>query len=213
MSFDQWLAFVVVWTLAGLSLGPNALNCIAVSAGIGFRRSLWSVVGILLASLCHKAAVIFGIAAILLANGEWFSILKLSGAAYLIWMGIVMWRKGDGLPDVSQPKASAPIHLVRRSFLISMSNPKAIIAYLAVFSQFLSPEILLFGQLVVLVPTALVITVAIFVGYCGLGRGVGRFLRSARRRLAFNRMIGTTYIFAGMALAASGNYAGSGQRP
>ena len=96
MAFDQWLIFVAIWTLAGLPLGPNALNCIAVSARIGFTRSLWSVAGILGAALCHKTAVIFGAATILLANAELFYVLKFCGAAYLIWMGISLRREGGG---------------------------------------------------------------------------------------------------------------------
>jgi homoserine/homoserine lactone efflux protein len=200
MTWEQWLIFVSIWALAGIPLGPNALNCIALSAGAGFKRSLWSVAGILVAALCHKTAVILGAAAILLANAELFSLLKLCGAAYLIWMGISLWRKGGQLPATATPKATSRVQIVRQAFVVSMSNPKAILSYLAVFSQFLTPGEPLAPQLIVLVPTALSITAAIYVSYCALGTGIGRFLGTLRRRLIFNRSVGSFYICAGAAL-------------
>ena len=212
MTWDAWIIFIAIWTLAGLPLGPNALNCIALSAGTGFKRSLWAVAGILLAALCHKAAVVLGAATILLANAQLFALLKLCGAAYLIWMGIALWRKGGQLPSSDRPRASGRLAIVRQSFLISMSNPKALLSYLAVFSQFLTPGQPLGPQLAVLVPTALVITGAIYVGYCALGSGIGRFLGSLRRRMLFNRGIGSFYICAGAALAATDSQALSAQR-
>ena len=203
MTLDQWLIFVAIWIAASLPLGPNALNCIALSAGAGFRRSLWSVVGIMIAAICHIAATVLGVATILLANAELFQLLKLCGAAYLVWMGISLWRKRDRLPTAAMPTSTSRPHIVRQAMLISLSNPKAVLAYLAIFSQFVAPGEPLASQLVVLVPTALAIGAAVYIGYCALGVGVGRLLSSARRRLTFNRSVGTLYILAGAGLAAS----------
>ena len=79
MSFELWLVFVGVWFAAGLPLGPNALNCIAVSAAQGFARALWAVVGILIAAAFYMATVIAGLGAALIANEALFSALKLGG--------------------------------------------------------------------------------------------------------------------------------------
>lgn len=203
MTVDQWLIFVAVWIAASVPLGPNALNCIAASAGAGFRRSLWAVVGILLAALCHMAATALGVAAVLLANAELFHILKLCGAAYVVWMGVSLWRRRDELPAMGPMASASALRLVRRAFLTSMSNPKSILAYLAVFSHFLIPGAPLAARLAILVPTALAISVIVYVGYCAMGAGVGRLLGTVRRRLAFNRSVGSFYIFAGVGLAAS----------
>ena len=152
-------------------------------------------------SSLSKQFVLF--AAILLANAMLFQILKLCGAAYLVWMGISMWRKRDGLPESKKPVSVSRLHTVRRAFLISMSSPKSILAYLAVFSQFVLPGAPLIDRLAVLVPTALAIIALIYVGYCAIGLGIGGLLRSVRRRLAFNRTVGGFYIFAGAGLAVS----------
>jgi len=212
MALDQWLIFVMVWTLAGIPLGPNALNCIALSAEVGFYRSLWAIKGILIAALCHMTAVILGVSAILLANSELFYAVKLCGAAYLVWMGISIWRKGSEVPTGAELKIVSRIDIVRKAFLISMSNPKAIFSYLAVFSQFLTSGEPLAPQLVVLIPTVLVINATVYVGYCAFGIGFARLLCTVPRRLAFNRSVGAFYIFAGAALAVSGLHSAPARR-
>ncbi len=203
MTYESWLIFVTVWTASGLVLGPNALNCMAVASANGFRKSMWAILGILIASFAHITAVALGVAAVLLANAWLFSALKLCGAAYLVWMGISLWRNNAALPDTPHQKPLCRATLVRNAFFISMSNPKAIVCYLAVFSQFINPGAALAPQLVMLVPTAMVITVCIYIFYSALGLGFRQFLGTARRRLVFNRSVGAFYIFAGMALAAS----------
>ncbi|MEL6282728.1 MAG: LysE family transporter, partial [Pseudomonadota bacterium] len=96
MTLDQWLLFVGVWFVAGLPLGPNALNCIAVSAQQGLGRSLYAIFGILIAAVFYIAIVSLGLGALLLANEQLFSLLKLAGAGYLIWMGVKLLRtQGD----------------------------------------------------------------------------------------------------------------------
>ncbi len=203
MTLDQWLLFVGVWFVAGLPLGPNALNCIAVSAQQGLGRSLYAVFGILIAAVFYIAIVSLGLGALLLANEQLFSLLKLAGAGYLIWMGVKLLRTQGDEVQIDASAAREPAVIVRQSILISLSNPKAIIAYGAVFSQFISTDAALASQLGVLAPTALVITAVIYVGYAIVGLGVKRVLSSASRRRWFDRSVGGFYIFAGAALAAS----------
>ncbi|MBX2856363.1 MAG: LysE family translocator [Rhodobacteraceae bacterium] len=203
MTLDQWLLFVGVWFAAGLPLGPNALNCIAISAQQGLGRALWAVAGILMAAALYIILVTAGLGALLLANAALFTALKLAGAAYLIWMGVKLLRSPG--PDLEQQGAVAdsPIATCRQSMLISLSNPKAIIAYGAVFSQFISPAQPLLTQLAALAPTALAIVAIIYIGYSALGLGVRRLLSNASRRRWFNHGVGGFYIFAGAALASS----------
>jgi len=205
MDFEHWLVFVGVWILAGLPLGPNALNCIAVAASAGFARALWPIAGILLASLAHMTATVLGVAAVLAANAAVFQVLKLVGAAYLIWMGVSLWRRGAVEFNTGHTPSTGAIRLLRNGFLISMTNPKAVFVYLAVFSQFLTASAPLGPQLLVLVPTATLITLLIYLGYALTGMGVGRLLASAKRRLVFSRSIASLYILAGLGLAVSGS--------
>ena len=213
MSFEEWLIFVAIWTAATLPLGANALNCIAAAANHGFTRALWSVVGILLAALCHMALTVLGSAAVLLANAALFQSLKMAGAAYLVWMGVSLWRKRDAEIAIRHRSPGSRLRLARRGFLISMSNPKAIFSYLAVFTQFLKPGVPLDAQLIILVPTAVVPIAMVYAGYAALGVGIGRLLATFRRRLTFNRGVGSAYILAGIGLAAVEPATAGGAKP
>lgn len=202
MTFDSWLFFVAIWFAAGIPLGPNAANCIAVSASQGFGRALLAVAGVLAAGVVFIIAVILGLGAVLAANALLFSAIKLAGAAYLIWMGVKLVRNPATQIDTGATPARGRQVLIR-AMLISFSNPKALLAYGAVFSQFVSPEGAFASQLAVIVPTALGINAMIYVGYALLGRGAQRFLGTAARMAWFNRGIGGFYVLAGVALASN----------
>lgn len=201
MDFEAWLTFVVIWTLAGIPLGPNALNCMSTCVALGFARSLYTIVGILLAACVFMGLVASGLSALLLANAMLFSTVKLFGAGYIIWLGISLWRRPSAPLTLAPLKQVTGLQLVRSSFLISLSNPKAILSYGAVFSQFIDSERALQAQLTVLMPTALAIAALIYLGYCWLGLALQRLLNTARRMTVFDRAVGSAYILAGCAIA------------
>ena len=203
MTFDNWLLFLALWTAASLPLGPNALNCIALSAQTGFRRSLWAIAGILIASAGHMTATLLGVAALLAANAILFQAVKFAGAAYLVWMGLSLWCRGGRIDFDRREDAETPGAIVRRAVLISLSNPKAVFAYLAVFAQFVEPGGDLAARLAVLVPTSFGVTVVVYGGYCLLGLGVAQLLSSARRQRWFNRTVAAFCIAAGAGLVLS----------
>ncbi|MEQ8442230.1 MAG: LysE family translocator [Alphaproteobacteria bacterium] len=205
MGFEAWLVFVGVWFLSGIPLGPNAINCIAVSSQAGFLRSLWCVVGIIIAGLVFIALVSVGFATILAAHAGLFTALKVAGALYLIWMGLSAWRKA-GRPadtDAAGDGAQSASRIVVRSIGISLSNPKAVLSYAAVFAQFISADAPLFDQLAILTPTAMGIVAIIYTAYCAAGVGIARVLSSARRKLAFDRFVAGFFVFAGTSLIAN----------
>ena len=200
MSLEAWLTFVGIWIVAGIPLGPNAFNCIATCVAVGFKKSLLCVLGILLAAVVFITIVASGLAALLIANSAVFSIIKIMGAVYIIWLGINLYRKrGQQIELKAQTDLSA-VKIVKNSFLISMSNPKAILSYGAVFSQFIDPNQEVSSQLMVLAPTALVIVALIYLGYCWLGIGVEKLLNSRRRMTIFNKVMGAAYVAAGAAI-------------
>ncbi len=202
MSADDWLFFMAIWIAASVPLGPNALNCISTSAAYGFRKGLWSVAGVFAAANIHMALALSGIAAFMSANPALFEVLRWLGVAYLAWMGVSMLRSnGDAQIAAAQPGFSR-WQLMRRAIAISMSNPKAIFAWLAVFSQFVNTATPLAGQLAVLAPSALSVTIAVYVGYCAVGLGVNRLFSGDRKRV-FDRLMGSAYIAFAVGLASS----------
>lgn len=193
MSWEEWTFFMVIWIAASLPLGPNALNCVATSATYGFRTGLWSVLGVTIASIIHMSVALTGIATFMNANPILFDLLRWCGVAYLVWMGMTLLRQRTRLTiDTDESGASAG-QLVRRAIVISLSNPKAIFTWMAIFTQFVSHSVPLHEQLIVLAPSALVVTLLTYAGYCTLGLGVNRLFKGNRKRW-FDRITGTSYI-------------------
>jgi homoserine/homoserine lactone efflux protein len=102
-------------------------------------------------------------------------------------------------PTLGATSAHDPL---RHAFLTSITNPKAIFAYLAGFPQFIQPSSSLIAQLIVLVPTALAVSTVVYAGYAALGIGIGQLLSTVRRRIAFNWSVGTFYILAAVGLSS-----------
>ncbi|MEL6234369.1 MAG: LysE family translocator, partial [Pseudomonadota bacterium] len=191
--------------------GPNAVNCMSVAARHGLGRAAWAVAGVLLAGLFYMAAVITGLGAVILANEALFSLLKLAGAAYLIWMGIGLLRRksaplpmaearaADGAADSVEDGAAATL---RRAVLISLSNPKAMIVYGAVFTQFVGGDAMVSAELAVILPTALAINALVYGGYALMGAAALAPLMLRAQRWV-DRAVGGFYILAGLGLALS----------
>lgn len=204
MTGAEWLAFVGIWFLAGIPLGPNAANCILMAARHGAVRAHWTIVGILLASLVFQALVFLGVASLLATMAGLFTLLKLVGCAYLFWLAIKLWRAEPVLPgDAGLSEGTKGTTMIRDAFFVSLSNPKAILAYAAVFTQFINPAAPLAGQVLILTPTAIVVTSVIYSGYCLIGTPIRLFLNSARRVRAVNRGIAGLFATSAVAIAAN----------
>jgi threonine/homoserine/homoserine lactone efflux protein len=203
MSMGEWLAFVGIWFLATLPLGPNAVNCMLVTARYGVRAMAWPIVGLLVASVIFQTLVFLGIATVLTAAAGLFTLVKLAGCAYLAWLGVKLWRS-DATPfDRQFDAAPSPLALVRSGCLISLSNPKAILSYAALFTQFIDAQTPILAQVALLTPTALVVLVIVYSAYALAGAPIRQFLTSARRVRAVNRAVGGFFVFTAAAIAAS----------
>lgn len=202
MTIEAWLVFMAIWIAASAPLGPNALNCISSSATHGFKRSLWSVVGVFTAAVLHMTLAVSGIAAFLAANPAFFDILRWLGVAYLAWMGVSMLRSKGDIDIGARRETFSRRRLVGRGVLISLSNPKAVFVWLAVFTQFIDAGTPLAPQLVVLAPSALAVTIAVYCGYCAVGVGARR-LFVGRRKIWFDRTAGGVYLMFAAGLAGA----------
>lgn len=202
MTVESWLIFVTIWIAATLPLGPNALNCVAVSAVQGFRSSLWSAVGTLLAAGIHLIVAVSGIAAFMAANPVVFDGLRWIGVGYLAWMGLTLLLARRALEAQQVRRHRSALQQIRRAMLVSLSNPKAIFGWLAIFTQFINADAPLWPQLMILAPTSLSIVFAVYVGYCALGASVNRLL-SDHRKVWIDRLAGSTYLAFAIGLAVT----------
>ena len=92
MSLHVWLIYLLAATGLSLSPGPNTLLALTHGALHGRRKALCTIFGGVLGFVVVIALSLFGIGALLQASVAWLTAMKWLGGAYLVWLGIQVWR-------------------------------------------------------------------------------------------------------------------------
>ncbi len=119
--------------------GPSVLYIVTRSVAQGRRAGVVSMLGVQVGGLVHVAAAALGVSAILSSSAAAFTVVKVAGAAYLVWLGIQrLLRAGDTdlgmLPPVSRAR------LFRQGVVVNVLNPKTAMFFLAFLPQFVDPD-------------------------------------------------------------------------
>jgi len=138
---DLWL-FVAAGLLLNITPGPDMAYIIGRSAQLGARAGAVAALGISAGCLLHIAAAALGLSAILATSAEAFFILKLIGAAYLVWIGISMMRHAGGSAGTGSREESAITlrGIFVQGFFTNALNPKVALFFLAFLPQFISAQ-------------------------------------------------------------------------
>ncbi len=200
MSLDAWSIFVLFWVVFVTTPGPNAVNCISNGMALGFRPALWGVLAILTQASLFLVASAMGVTALIIASPTAFFWVKLIGAGVLVLFGVRSWLGSNKPVTVMQVSGR---HVYSKAFAIATINIKSIAGYLAAFSQFVQPDVPIWQQMQVIVPTALVITGLSYTGYTALGAGLGRAAMGAVFNKVFRRVMAVAFITYGVILGSS----------
>lgn len=205
MSFDAWSVFAVFWVVFVTSPGPNAVNCISNGMALGFWRAAPGVLAILTQSVAFMLLSAAGITALITASPNAFFVAKLVGAGFLVWMGIRGWLRASDPP----PAAARPArHIYLHALAVAVINPKSVAGYLAAFSQFVQPDVPIWSQMGVIMPTTLIITTLSYSGYTLIGTLMGRAALGAVFNSWVRRVLATCFIIYGLLLGFAGTPAG-----
>ena len=169
----------------------------------GFRRGYFTTVGLVLGLWFQIAVVGLGVGALLAASGTLFEVVRWTGVAYLVWIGVQQWRAPATPPGpVAAPARPVPLRrMVARGFAVNAINPKGTVFMLAVVPQFLDPAAPLWPQYLILGATLSLTDLVVMAGYTGLASRVLATLRSPAHVRAMNRTFGTLFVIAGALLA------------
>ena len=136
---DSLVAFAVASVVIIAIPGPSVLFVIGRSLSLGRRAGVLSVAGNALGTVPAVLAVAFGVGAIVASSVVAFTLIKIVGAAYLVWLGVQAIRhRHDHVPDADRAPASAA-KLLRQGFIVGLTNPKTIAFFVAVLPQFVVP--------------------------------------------------------------------------
>jgi len=202
MTLSTWLTFFAAAWAISFSPGAGAVAVMSCGLKHGLLRSYWNIAGLISGIMFQLSIVAVGLGALLATYEVAFAVVKWTGVAYLIYLGIRQWRGSTG------PVADDPItthdkarDLYVNGFLINASNPKGTVFLLAVVPQFLDTSVALTPQYLTIAAT-LMLTDTVAMGvYAALAAKVLRLLRSPVHILWMNRIFGGFFILAGLALA------------
>ncbi len=132
MTLTTLFAFALTLTLAVASPGPGVVSVVAASIGRGLAAGAATTLGIVIGDLVFFCFAIFGLALVAQAMGELFLIVKFAGAAYLIWLGVKLWRAPVAAIGVEVPPATKRgfVRDATSGLALTLGNPKTIAFYL-----------------------------------------------------------------------------------
>lgn len=211
MDWHIWLAyFVASWAIA-LSPGSGAVLSMSHGLAYGVRQASATILGLQAGLAIILLVAGAGIGALLLASGTAFMVVKMLGAAYLLWLGFKQWQ-APVLPaqDAASPAQVAPLSARQRfmrGLFTNATNPKGIVFMVAVLPQFLRTDRPLWLQLLILLATTLSVDLVVMHGYAALASSLRRWLSSERTQRVRNRVLGGVLMAMGASLAFVGRVA------
>jgi homoserine/homoserine lactone efflux protein len=199
MDFQTWLIYLLAAIGLSLSPGPNGLLALTHGALHGRRKALFTIFGGALGFVAVIALSMFGIGALLKASLVWLTVMKWVGGAYLIWLGIQVWRSppiGIEVGAAAQPRTGRS--MFRQGALSALTNPKALLFFTAFLPQFIDPARSLFVQFVAMAGTFAAIEIATEAFIASMAHRISPWLRRVGRR--FNQACGGVFVAIGVAL-------------
>lgn len=205
MHLSVLLAFAAALAIAVAIPGPGIFAVVSCALGRGFREALALIVGIIIGDLFYFTLAVLGMAVLARSLGGFFLIIKLAGAAYLIWLGLKLWRQ----PPLVMPasgEAGVPPRGFWRSLLgglmVTISNPKTIAFYAGLLPTFVNLERLSAREALAMGAIVVLIVGLIPATYAFAAAGSRRFFNRPGRLKLMNRTAGTVMIGAGVTVAA-----------
>lgn len=199
MSLEVWAAFVAASVVLLVIPGPTILLVVSYALGRGWKVAAPVATGVALGDLTAMTLSMLGVGALLAGSAALFTALKWVGAAYLVWLGVKLWRAGSELDVEARTEAVRPGRMLAHAWLVTTLNPKSIVFFVAFLPQFLDPSRPFWPQMAIFEATFVTLAFANAFGYALLAARARRLAGSPRAVRLLNRAGGTALIAAGAA--------------
>lgn len=179
---------------------------LTLGMSIGYRRTLWMMIGELVGVALVSVSAVLGIAAIMLNYPWMFIALKFIGGVYLLYLGVEMWRSRGKLAinvDNLEKPRSGNVALIMQGFVTAIANPKGWAFMISLLPPFIDQNAALAPQLIVLVSIILLFEFICMSLYATGGKGLKRVLGQSKNVRLMNRIAGTLMMGVGVWLLLS----------
>jgi homoserine/homoserine lactone efflux protein len=202
MTLETWLAFAAASAVLLVIPGPTILLVVSYALGQGWWTALPMAIGVALGDFTAMSLSLLGLGTLLAASATLFTILKWLGAAYLVWLGIKLWRAGGALDAKPRTDAASALKMLGHAWLVTALNPKGLTFFIAFLPQFIDPKLALLPQVGVFAATFLVLAFANVMTYALIASRARSIVQNPRTMRVINRTGGSLLIGAGVATVA-----------
>lgn len=192
---------VFIPTFIAVSVTPGMCMTLAMSLGmsVGLRRTLWMMAGELLGVAIVAISSVVGVAVVMLRFPEVFTVLKLVGGVYLLYLGVQLWRsRGKMAVCATSSGEISRKALASQGLITAIANPKGWAFFIALLPPFIDPSQPLTMQLVVLVGIILSIEFLSLLLYALGGSSLRKLLQQERHVKTLNRIAGVLMMGVGV---------------
>jgi threonine/homoserine/homoserine lactone efflux protein len=201
MTFETWLAFTAAAAVLLVIPGPTILLVVSYALGQGWRTALPMAVGVALGDFTAMTLSMLGVGALLMASATVFTAVKWAGAAYLVYLGIKLFRAGSTLKAEPRTGNTSAVKMAGHAWLVTALNPKSLTFFVAFLPQFLDHNSDFLSQMLVLESTFLLLAFANAFGYALAASRARKVIGNPQTIRLFNRAGGTLLVGAGIATA------------
>ncbi|AUL97744.1 LysE family translocator [Vibrio vulnificus] len=201
MNFALLSAFIPTFFFVSITPGMCMTLALTLGMSIGYKRTLWMMLGELVGVALVSVAAVVGIAAVMLNYPMLFISFKILGATYLVYLGIQMWRSRGKL---SLSAETGPVsrannwQLIMQGFITAIANPKGWAFMISLLPPFIDKSAPLPPQLLLLVGIILISEFVCMTLYATGGKGLKRLLGQSQNVRRLNRIAGSLMIGVGI---------------
>jgi threonine/homoserine/homoserine lactone efflux protein len=201
MSLEQWLAFSAAAAVLLAIPGPTILLVISYALGHGRKATAALVAGVALGDFTAMTASMVGLGALLAASAALFTALKWIGAAYLVYLGIRLWRAPVGHAAIGETAEARPFRIFAHTYAVTALNPKGIVFFVAFLPQFLNTAAPIVPQMAIFEATFLALATINASLYALMASSARQTVKNPVVQRAINRIGGSLLIGAGVLTA------------
>jgi len=201
---NDYLIYVILAIAVTAIPGPAVVLTIKNSLIYGYKASIANVFGNFVAMVFLATLSALGLGAIILTSSFLFSLVKVLGCAYLVYLGVKVWRSPYKMASNDHQKLLKRTHdfssVFKEGFGVGISNPKAIAFFTALFPQFIDLSRAFVPQFLTLILTIEIISFVILMGYALLASMASPYLSKENSMRYINKLTGAAFISFGAGL-------------
>jgi threonine/homoserine/homoserine lactone efflux protein len=203
MSLEIWIFYASAVLLLTASPGPMVLLCVSTSITSGFKPSMYAAIGGVISISTIITISFTSLGLIISSSDTIFAIVKYVGAGYLIYIGYKALTSKQNNYNLSNTKniVNDNKSLFIRGLIMGITNPKAIVFFMALFPQFIDLDKPLFLQYIIFVSTFALFEISWLILYSYLGTKSSNWFLQNNRAKFFNKITGGVFIGAGVILS------------